>query len=371
MLSLEQLDTPSLIVDLDVMEKNLGRMQSFANKNHVNLRPHTKAHKIPELALLQIEHGAQGICVAKLGEAEVMLAGGVRDVLVTTPIANAQKIERLVAARKKYPESKLMQVIDDTRHAELISAAAVDAGVSVDLLIEVESGQNRCGVEVGPDLLALIKTINTLPNINYKGIQAYSGHLQHVESFQEREKLARAAVEPVFAYIEKHLTEPELRPEIVSGGGSGTYNMYEGLFFTELQAGSYLFMDWDYHTIGAANGDNVYNDFDCALKVWTTVISHPKPSRAVVDAGMKCLSIDSGMPKVEGRDDIEYMTGGDEHGILHLCDGSGGKALQIGDKLAVIPSHCDTTLSQFKTLYGIRNGRIEQQWEILGRGRSD
>ena len=368
MFPLDQLDTPSLLVDLDVMEENLGKMQNFATQNRVNLRPHTKAHKVPEIALQQIRRGAKGICVAKLGEAEVMLKGGVSDILITTPIANLQKIQRLITIRKQYPDARVIQVIDDKKHAELINDAAMEAHVSVDLLIEVESGQQRCGVEPGTELLPLIKVINALPNVRYIGIQAYSGHLQHVKSFQERKLLARAAVEPVFSFIQNHLTNPELRPEIVSGGGSGTYNMYEGLPFTELQAGSYLFMDWAYHTVEAANGDPIYSDFGCALKVWTTVISHPKRNRAIVDAGMKCLSVDSGMPVVEGYSDIVYTTGGDEHGILSL---NGNKPLSIGDKLAIIPSHCDTTLGQFSMLYGVRNGLVETQWCIQGRGRSD
>lgn len=368
MLTLDQLDTPSLIVDLDIMENNMRAMQDFADRNSVNLRPHTKAHKIPEIALLQIERGAQGVCVAKLGEAEVMLSGGVRDVLITTPIANKQKIQRLISAKKQYPDCRLIQVIDSIFHAELISAAAREAGLDIDLIIEVESGQNRCGIDVGDELLSLIHEINELPNVHYKGIQAYSGHLQHINEYQERKRLARAAVNPVFNFIREKLTASELQPEIISGGGSGTYNMYECLPFSEIQAGSYLFMDWDYHKIGSASGDCFYSDFGCALKVWATVISHPKSNRAVIDAGMKCLSIDSGMPKVDGHEGIEYTTGGDEHGILNFSNAS---FLKIGEKLALIPSHCDTTLNQFDVLYGIRDGIVETQWEIQGRGRSD
>ncbi|KEI73091.1 DSD1 family PLP-dependent enzyme [Endozoicomonas elysicola] len=367
--SLEALDTPALVVDLDCMEQNLKRMQTFADQHSVALRPHTKAHKIPELAALQLEMGAKGICVAKLGEAEVMLASGIKDILITTPIANPIKLERLANLYVRYPGARIIQVIDHPDHANAIDSIATKNGVTIEVLLEVECGQKRCGIEVGFGLKTLIELINALPSIKYSGIQAYTGHLQHVRDYQERIKLARISVEPVFDFINTYLTTEALRPEVVSGGGSGTYDAYEGIPFTELQAGSYLFMDWDYHTIGSRNGSATYQDFDCALKVWTTVISQPEPGRAVVDAGMKCLSIDSGMPHVEGHKDIQYQTGGDEHGILHYPESNQG--VKIGQRMMIIPSHCDTTLNQYSKLYGIRNGMVEQCWLIEGRGRSD
>ncbi len=369
--SLEKLDTPSLVVDLDVMEKNLKRMQAFASQHSLALRPHTKAHKIPALAAIQVSLGAQGICVAKLGEAEVMLAGGIKDILITTPIANSIKLERLTNLYLKYPDARIIQVIDHSAHAIAIDHIAAKHGVLVEVLIEAECGQQRCGVEAGPELLSLIELVNKLPAVKYSGIQAYTGHLQHVRDYQERVHLARSSVKPIFDFISNRLTTPELKPEIISGGGSGTYDAYDNIPLTELQAGSYLFMDWDYHSIGSSDGSAFYKDFDCALKVWTTVISRPAPDRAVVDAGMKCLSIDSGMPHVEGHEDIQYQTGGDEHGILHFSENSQNLSLNIGDRIMMIPSHCDTTLNQFDKLYGIRDGMVEKCWIIEGRGRSD
>lgn len=368
-MNLSQIDTPALIVDLNAMDCNLKRMQNFINKSPHSLRPHTKAHKIPEIAKMQIEHGAKGICVAKLGEAEVMADGGIDDILITTPIANPIKVNRLVTLKTKYPDFQIIQVVDNKKQVQAISQKAQTERVVIDLLIEVECGQKRCGVNVGKELIDLIQFINEQHAVTYRGIQAYTGHLQHVNGYQERCKQARALVKPVFDFIDSELQSKELNPEIVSGGGTGTYDAYEGLPFTEIQAGSYLFMDWDYHTIGSKNGEKNYNDFNCALKVWTTVISRPTKDRAVVDAGMKCLSIDSGMPVAENYPQIQYTSGGDEHGILNFSPDF--NELQIGDRLMMIPSHCDTTLNQFDILYGIRGDIAEKQWKILGRGRSD
>jgi 3-hydroxy-D-aspartate aldolase len=366
---IEELDTPSLLVDLDVMEDNLQRMQTFIDGTAIALRPHTKAHKIPDLAKQQVALGAQGICVAKLGEAEVMVAAGLDDVLITTPIANPIKIARLVALKRAFPAARIVQVIDSVVHARGISEAASIAGVEIDLLIEVECGQKRCGLTPGIELVQLIDLIIDLPAVNYAGLQAYTGHIQLVANYEERNRFARDLVVPVFEFIAKELKDSIRSPEIVSGGGTGTYSSYDGFPFTELQAGSYIFMDWNYHTIGSKDGSATYNDFACALKVWTTVVSKPTETRAVVDAGMKSLSIDSGMPQVEGLRGVEYSSGGDEHGILTLTPTA--PSLEIGQRIKIIPSHCDTTLTQFNKLYGMRGSMVEQEWEIAARGRSD
>jgi 3-hydroxy-D-aspartate aldolase len=367
--TLDELDTPSLIVDLDLMEGNMARMKSFIDSSLLDLRPHTKAHKIPDLAKRQLSFGAKGICVAKLGEAEVMVGAGVDDVLITTPVANPIKISRLVRLKEGHPQSRIIQVVDHAYHVNHISQAARDAGVHIDLLIEIECGQKRCGVNPGPELIDLIELINKSPHVAYQGLQAYTGHVQHVRGYDERRKQARDLVQPLFAFTEGALTASNLRPKIISGGGTGTYDAYDGLPFTELQAGSYLFMDWDYHTVGSKDGNPIYEDFDCALKVWTTVISKPSSERVVVDAGMKCLSIDSGMPKVDNMIDAAYASGGDEHGIINVPSSS--KTMEIGERIMMIPSHCDTTLNQFSRLYGVRGNQVETQWDILGRGRSD
>lgn len=366
---LEELDTPSLWVDLDKMDANLKAMQSRVASLGYQLRPHTKAHKIPDIALKQIELGASGICTAKLGEAEVMLQGGVKDILITTPIASGIKFQRLAKLVEQYPDARVIQVVDHPQQVSGIAEALNGVNLNIELLIEVESGQQRCGVELGDKLLQLVRHIQATPGVVYKGIQAYSGHLQHVPEYAERNRQARAAVEPIFEFIAEVMQPLGLEPEVVSGGGTGTFEAYEGLGFTEIQAGSYPFMDRAYCEIGNADGQAYQADFSSALKVLTCVISHPVPERAVVDAGMKALSIDLGMPVVDGLTAISYKSGGDEHGILNLT--SAFSPLKLGQLLSLTPSHCDTTLNNFDTLYGIRKGKVQERWNILGRGRCD
>ncbi|MFW7523823.1 DSD1 family PLP-dependent enzyme [Vibrio ostreicida] len=368
-MDITQLDTPALIVDLDLMERNLITMQKRVEQLGLTLRPHTKAHKNPAIARKQIDLGACGICTAKLGEAEIMAEGGISDILITTPIAGEQKIRRLIKLHQTYPSYRFIQVIDHRQHVIDISQAAREAGVCVPVMIEVESGQQRCGVEVGDALLTLIEMINETEGVSYAGLQAYSGHLQHVKGYEDRQAKARSVVEGLFDYIENVLTPRGLAPEIVSGGGTGTYAAYDGLGFTEIQAGSYLFMDTAYQAIGDESCHEKNNQFGVSLKVLSTVVSHPTSQRAVIDAGMKCLSIDLGMPKVEGNSQLTYQTGGDEHGIIHIDEGH--EPLMIGQRITLLPSHCDTTLNNFNTLYAIRSGVVVEQFAILGRGRSD
>ncbi|MGL6259695.1 DSD1 family PLP-dependent enzyme [Vibrio sp. WXL210] len=364
-----QLDTPALIVDLDKLESNLEQMQRRIDKLGVVLRPHTKAHKIPAIAQMQIDYGAQGICTSKLGEAEVMVAGGIRDVLITTPIAGEIKIARLIQLIQQNPSAIVRQVIDHADHVKAIGQQAAAVGLEVGLLVEVESGQQRCGVLPGDALLELIELILETPGVRYDGIQAYSGHLQLLKGYQERHQAARDAVTEVFDYIEQQLTPRGLRPSIISGGGTGTFEAHGEQQYTEIQAGSYLFMDASYTAIGDEANEKVNNQFLSALSVLSTVISHPAENRAVIDAGMKSLSIDLGMPKVIKDSSIIYQCGGDEHGILHLSEAS--RKLAIGDRVALMPSHCDTTLNNFDVLYGVRDGQLVEQWAIAGRGRSD
>ena len=367
-MKLENLDTPALFIDIDTVENNLTEMQRRIDHLGLTLRPHTKAHKIPQLAQKQIDFGAKGICTSKLGEAEIMLEGGIEDILITTPIAGDNKVQRLIKLHTQYPKAKLYQVIDHPLHVDSIAKLAKQSQVEVNLLIEVESGQQRCGVAVGQDLLALIEKIVDTQGVNYSGIQAYSGHLQLIKGFEERQKQARTAVTKLFDYIETELKPRNLTPKIISGGGTGTYQAYQGLHYTEIQAGSYLFMDASYSKIGDEQNQDDNRQFVPALKVLSTVISHPTPSRAIIDAGMKSLSIDLGMPTVDTRQDITYQCGGDEHGILHI---DSHQTLNIGQTLILTPSHCDTTLNNFDYLHVVKNGQVVDTWKISGRGRSD
>ncbi len=368
-MKLSQLDTPALIVDLDVVEANLATMQQRIKNLNTTLRPHTKAHKIPALAHLQMTYGAVGICTSKLGEAEVMAAGGVNDILITTPIGGDKKYQRLINLHRTYPSFTFRQVIDHPQHVQAIAKHAAAAGIEVRLLIEVESGQQRCGVAIGDELVALIEDIQQTDGVIYDGLQAYSGHLQLIKGNEKRAEMARDAVTELFSFVENTLRPQGMAPDVISGGGTGTFEATEGKGFTEIQAGSFIFMDASYTAINESLKGETEIPFSAALKVLSTVISHPTQQRAVIDAGMKSLSIDLGMPIVEGRDDVRYQTGGDEHGILHLSEHS--QSFTIGDVVTCIPSHCDTTLNNFDTLHAVRGDQVVQSWEISGRGRSD
>ena len=368
-MKISQLDTPALLVDLDKMNQNIETMQQRINDLGLMLRPHTKAHKSPIIAQRQIDAGAKGICVAKLGEAEVMAEGGISDILITTPIAGEKKIQRLINLYLKYPDFRFIQVIDHHDHVAEIGQFALKAGVCAELMIEVESGQQRCGVDVGEPLLELIRAIKNTQGVSYAGIQAYSGHLQHVKGYAERNHQARNAVTSLFNFISEVLEPKELAPEMISGGGTGTYAAYQDLSFSEIQAGSYLFMDAAYQAIGDEHSHLENNQFSPALKVISTVISAPTEKRRVIDAGMKCLSIDLGMPKLEHTEAVRYQTGGDEHGILHLEYGE--ELPKLGQKVILLPSHCDTTLNNFDTIYVVQGENVVDEWPILGRGRSD
>ena len=368
-MDISHLDTPSLIVDLNAMSINIQLMQERINDLGLALRPHTKAHKIPAVAQMQIDAGAQGICVAKLGEAEVMAQGGIKDILITTPIAGQKKIQRLITLHQSHPDARFIQVIDDHYHVVEIAKAASAANICIELMIEVECGQQRCGVQVGDDLVELIQAIQITDGVSYAGVQAYSGHLQHVKGYCSRNKQARSVVVPLFDFIRSTLEPKGMAPQIISGGGTGTYTAYQGLGYSEIQAGSYLFMDAAYLAIGDETNATKNQQFSPALKVLSTVISHPTPSRTVIDAGMKCLSIDLGMPIVEDREGVRYQTGGDEHGILHHEEGC--EIFELGQQVILLPSHCDTTLNNFDTLYAVQDGKVVSQWTIKGRGRSD
>ncbi|MCW8336262.1 DSD1 family PLP-dependent enzyme [Vibrio paucivorans] len=369
-MKITQLDTPALIVDLDILEQNLSGMQKRINQLGLALRPHTKAHKIPALAHMQIAAGAIGVCTSKLGEAEVMVEGGVNDVLITTPIAGETKTKRLVDLCLNHPNTTIRQVIDHAYHVDIIGKYASQNGIEIGLLVEVESGQERCGVNADQALIELINHIKTTEGVRYDGIQAYSGHLQLIKGYEKRQRAAHDAVDSLFTFIETALKPQGLAPKIISGAGTGTYQAHSAHAYTEVQAGSYLFMDSTYTAIGDENNEDTNRQFSSALSVLSTVISHPSSGRAVVDAGMKSLSIDLGMPKVrEHSDTVTYKCGGDEHGILLIEQGK--SPYEIGQVISLIPSHCDTTLHNFDVLNAVRDGEVIHQWRIQGRGRSD
>ncbi|MFC1714269.1 DSD1 family PLP-dependent enzyme [Candidatus Poribacteria bacterium] len=352
----EQLDTPILLIDLDIMESNIARMAEYFRGVDADLRPHTKTHKTPILAHKQIEAGAIGVTCAKLGEAEVMVAAGIKDVLIANEIVPHQKIARLVNLTK---HADMMVAVDDTRNIENLSQAAQSKGVNLRVLVDVDVGMGRCGVPPGEPALQLAQEVEKSKNLVFAGIMGYEGHTVAIADFAERKSAAEKAMTQLVGT--KELIEQNgLEVGIVSGGGTGTYNI-TGQFpgMTEIQAGSYILMDTKYR--------GVLSDFGCALSVLVTVISRPNKNTAITDAGMKTMTPEFGMAEVKDVDGAELIKLSEEHGILSLKGSA--TDLKPGDRLELIPSHGCTTINLHDKFYGIRDGILESVWDIAARGK--
>jgi D-serine deaminase-like pyridoxal phosphate-dependent protein len=360
---IDEIDTPALIVDLDAFERNLNSMAAFAKSAGVRLRPHAKTHKCPTVALKQIAAGAVGQCCQKVGEAEALVRGGVRDVLVSNEIVDLQKLRRLAALAA---DATVALCFDSTEQVDLASRAASELGIELGGLVEIEVGMQRCGIAPGQPAADLARRIADAPGLRFRGLQAYHGTAQHLPTLAERERAVGAAAEAVRATVAA-LRKEGLPCELVTGAGTGTYRIeaMSGLW-NELQAGSYLFMDTDYARIGDGNSGGRYTDFAHSLFVLSTVISVPTPERAIVDAGLKSYSGEKGPPWVHGREDIEVTGVSDEHGRLQL--GPKAERLRIGDRVMLVPGHCDPTINLHDWYVAVRRGRVESLWPITARG---
>lgn len=357
-MSIDEIDTPALLIDLDAYERNLDRMAKRLAGQPIRLRAHAKTHKCPIIAQQQIQRGAIGVCCQKVGEAEAMVDGGVNDVLVSNEIVGASKLARLAALAKR---ATVAVCADDVQNVRDLASAAKSFDVRMSVLVEMDIGAARCGVLPGEAAVALAKEINSHPSLRFAGIQAYHGAAQHIYDGDKR----RQAIERSSALT--RLTVEQLRAagfavDWVTGAGTGTYE-YEiaSGIYTELQAGSYIFMDVDYRKVKGA-----CEQFEPALFVLSTVMSRPIPERAVCDAGLKAHSVDSGLPQVFKRPDIEYVGASDEHGTLRLHEPTKGPTL--GDKLWLIPGHCDPTVNLYDWYVCVRNGRVDALWPIAARG---
>jgi len=327
-------------------------MAAFAKRAGKGVRPHAKTHKAPIVAKMQLERGAIGLCCAKLGEAEVMADAGVGPLLVTTEIAGEPKVSRLVALRKR---ADVMAAVDDMDVARALSDAMRAAGLVLDVLVDVNVGQDRTGVL--PDGAAeLAACVGSLPGLRLRGIQAYEGHLQHIYVEAERRAEWRACADRMIAAREA-IVRHGLPVEIVSTAGTGTCAFAAELpEVTELQAGSYPFMDCDYARVEGL-------PYESSLTVLSSVVSRQRGDTAVIDAGWKALSTDSGMPVVKGRPELEYAPKGDEHG------GVKGARFVPGERIELVPSHCDTTVNLYDRYVCVRKGVVEAVWPIAARGR--
>ena len=359
-MSLADVDTPALILDLDAFEGNLKLLQQSLAGRTIKVRPHAKSHKCPEIALRQMALGAVGACCQKVSEAEAMVDGGVGDVLIANEVVGAAKIARLTALAQR---AKIAVCADHADNVAALDAAAGEAGVRLDVLVEVNVGANRCGVEPGAPAFKLAQQIHTCKNLRFAGLQAYQGGAQHLRKTEERRAAIEAAGEKVKSTTAL-LAQAGIPCERVTGAGTGSY-MFEAAsnIWHELQAGSYIFMDADY----AKNDwtESGIPRFEHSLFVWTSVMSTPAPDRAICDAGLKASSIDSGMPRVFDTPGVEYTRASDEHGVLKL---SVGVSLPLGHKLKLVPGHCDPTVNLYDHYVCVRKGRVEALWPIAARG---
>jgi D-serine deaminase-like pyridoxal phosphate-dependent protein len=362
--TVDDIDTPALVVDLDALDRNVARMAEFARSRGVRLRPHAKTHKCPSIALRQIAAGAVGQCCQKVGEAEALVQGGVRDVLVSNQVVGEQKLRRLASLAA---EANVGLCFDAAEQVDAASRVAGAFGVEIDAMVEIDVGMQRCGVAPGAPAAELAKRIGDARGLRFRGLQAYHGSAQHLPTWAERERAIGDAAQRVRATLEA-LERAGIRCDLVSGSGTGTC-WFEGAsgVWNELQAGSYVFMDVDYAKIGGRDG-GAYTEFEHSLFVLATVMSVPTAERAVVDAGLKSYSGEKGPPWVRGRPDLEVIGIADEHGKIRLAAESA--RLRLGDKLMLIPGHCDPTVNLHDWYVGIRNGRVESLWPITARGAS-
>lgn len=361
-----EIQTPCLVLDLDALEDNIVKMGEFAKRMGVRHRIHAKMHKSVDIALLQERLGGScGVCCQKVSEAEVFVRGGIRDVLVSNQVRDPAKIDRL--ARLPRLGARIVVCVDDIANVAELSAAAAKHGTQIECLVEIDCGAGRCGVVETAEVVAIARAIDAARSLKFSGLQAYQGAMQHLELYADRKAKIDIAVDMVRAAVEA-LKAEGLDCDIVGGGGTGSY-YFEGNsgVYNELQCGSYAFMDADYGRILDKAGNRIdRGEWKNALFILTSVMSHAKPDKAICDAGLKAQSVDSGLPVVFGRDDVTYVKCSDEHGVI---DDPAG-ALEINERLRLVPGHCDPTCNVHDWYVGVRGGKVETVWPVSARGKA-
>jgi len=361
-MALEEVDTPALVVELDVMEANLTEMARRAAEAGVRLRPHSKTHKCAEISLRQMALGAVGVCCQKVSEAEAQVEHGVSNVLISNQVVGGRKIARLVdlAAR-----ARVGVCVDHPENVDELGRAAAAAKVALNVLVEIDVGASRCGVAPGAPAVALAERVASHPSLAFEGLQAYQGRAQHLRTVAEREAAICRAVELV-TETRRALSSAGLPVETIAGAGTGTYELEAGSgVYNELQPGSYVFMDADYARNLGLDGGPV-TTFEHSLFVYATVMSIPSDETAIVDAGLKAFSVDSGLPVPRPSDGGEYVGASDEHGKLSLAGTN--RRYRLGEKVLLVPGHCDPTVNLYDWLVAVRGGTVESVWPVVGRG---
>ncbi|CAM4318809.1 3-hydroxy-D-aspartate aldolase BhcC [Palleronia rufa] len=358
--------TPALILDLDALERNVKKMGEFAKSAGMRHRSHGKMHKSVDVQKLQQElGGACGVCCQKVSEAEVFARGGITDILVSNQVTQPRKIARL--ANLPNLGARTICCVDDLDNVSDLSKGAVEAGTQIECLVEIDCGAGRCGVTTTEKVVELARAIDAAEGLKFAGLQAYQGAMQHLDSYDERKAKTQIAIDMVTEAVAA-LKDEGLTCDIVGGGGTGSYYFESASgVFNELQCGSYAFMDADYGRILDEDGNRIDDgEWENALFILTSVMSHAKADKAIVDAGLKAQSVDSGLPTIYGRDDVEYVKCSDEHGVVMDPEG----VLKINDKLRLVPGHCDPTCNVHDWYVGVRGGKVETLWPVSARGKA-
>lgn len=350
-------DTPALLVDLDVMESNIGRIAAACAANGVAWRPHTKAHKTPEIAKMQIAAGAIGVTCAKLGEAEVMADAGIRDILIANQIVGAAKINRLV---ELVGRADPIVCVDSVRNLTELGLAFAGTGKPLRVAIEVNIGMDRAGVEPGAPVAAFAREIAMCPALRFAGVVGWESHATTIADRGDKERTVRAAI-ALLTQSARACSDAGYEVTMVSCGGTGTFPFcIQQPGVTEVQVGGAIFSDMHYRT-------HYHVDFAPALTLLATVTSRPTPTRIVVDAGKKAMSGDAAMPAPCGLPAIHAMKLSAEHSKLELEHPN--DVPKVGDKIEFIVGYSDTTIHLHEEIVGVRGGRIESVWRVAGRGK--
>jgi 3-hydroxy-D-aspartate aldolase len=361
--NVEELDTPCLVVDLDAVDRNIARMAETARKAGLALRPHAKTHKSARFGRRQVAAGAVGLCCPKVGEVEAVVAGGIADILLTNEIVGAPKLARLAALAR---QATVRTVVDNAEAAAALGAAARAAGLTLGVLVDCDLGQARTGIADPAAAAELGRFVSRTDGLRFDGLQAYHGGIQHVVGWAAR-KAASDAANRLLAQFRAAFAAAGLSPAIVSGAGTGTFGFQGQAGYTEWQCGTYIFMDRQYRDIGGADG-GPYEPFEQALTVLTTVMSLPSPDRFVVDAGLKSLSVDGGMPAIRDLPGWNFAFGGDEHGKLLRASPDAARP-KLGEKLHAVPGHGDTTINLHDEYFVVSGGKLVGVWPVEARGK--
>ncbi len=362
-MELAEIATPALIIDLDAFEYNVAVLRRRLELAGVRLRAHAKTHKSVDIARYQVEHGgACGICCQKVSEAEIMVAGGIGDVLISNQVVDPGKIDRLA---RLAAAARLLVCVDDAGNVNDLGEAARRHDAEIECLVEIDCGAGRCGVEPGATALELARQVDQTAGLRFAGLQAYEGSAQHIRDYGERREAIEAAIAQTRATV-KLLLDGGLECSIIAGAGTGSYHFEAASgIYNEMQCGSYIFMDADYQRVLDEDGQGIA-EFRNSLFVLTSVMSKARPGYAVCDAGLKVMSAESGLPVVYGAPDLDYASISDEHGVIH----DPNDRLQLNDRLKLVPGHCDPTCNLHDWYIGIRDNRVECLWPVSARGRA-